>query len=178
VPLHVVRFDLANRDASSVICAACAHQLRGDGFIANHNDVGEKNGERLIAEQRARDTDSVSETERLRLLDEFEIDEMTERIELGLHFVEVALAEKAFEFGIRSEIGLKQSAVFANDQDDGFDATCGGFLDRILDERFARDRQHFLRQNLRGREHAGAVTRGRDDCLCDFLASGQARPPV
>ena len=111
----------------------------------------------------------MSETERLRLLDKFKFDEVTERVELRLHFVELTLTEEAFEFGIGSEIGLKQSSCVSNDNDDGFDATGGGFLNRILDQRLARDRKHLLGQSFGGGKHTGAVTGGGDYGFCDFL---------
>ena len=175
--LHFVWLDLTNRDGSRIGRVAGAHQLRGDRFIADHNDVGKQDGKRLVAEDGAGDADGMSETERLLLLDIFELYEVTQRVEFGLHLVKLTLAEKAFELGIGSKIGLKQSSVFANNQDDGFDSTRGSFLDRVLDQRFAGDGQHFLRQNFSGGKHASAITRCRDHCLGDFLTSGQALPP-
>src|SRR5690348_6281980 len=99
--------------------------------------------------------DRVAEAERLLLAD---ADDLAERRTRGLERVEAlaALLHRRFELEADVEIIVEHSLATAGDEDELLDARLARFIHGILDERPVHDRDHLLRDALRGGEQAGA----------------------
>ena len=84
--------------------------------------VGQDDGERLVADQLARDEHGVAEAERLALADVREVDQVRDLADLGELFALAARLEKRLELDRHVEVILDGVLAAAGHQDDVVDA--------------------------------------------------------
>ena len=129
--------------------------------------VGQDDGERLVADQLARDQHRVAEAERLALPDVGEVDHVRDLADLGELLALAARLEERLELDRHVEVILDGVLAAAGDEDDVVDAGRDRFFDAVLDDRLVDERQHFLRLRLGGGKEAGAEAGGGEDGFAD-----------
>ena len=129
--------------------------------------VAEDDGERLVADQLARDQHGVAEAERLALPDVREVDHVRDLADLLELLALAARLEKRLELHRDVEVILDRVLAAAGDEDDVVDARRDRFLDAVLNDRLVDERQHFLRLRLGGGQEARAEAGGGEDGFAD-----------
>ena len=129
--------------------------------------VAQDDGERLVADELARDEHGVAEAERLALADVGEVDQVRDLADLGELLALAARLEKRLELDRDVEVILDRVLAAAGDEDDVVDAGGDRFLDAVLDDRLVDERQHLLRLRLGGRQEPGAEAGGGEDGFAD-----------
>ena len=121
-----------------------------------HQHVGQKERERLVADQFARAPDRVAEPERLLLAGEAGrarlgqiVTQHVERLLL------LALEQRHLQLELAVEMILDDALVAPGDEDEMLDAGLARFVDDVLDQRPVDHRQHFLGHGLGGGQEPG-----------------------
>ena len=122
--------------------------------------VAEDDGERLVADQLARDQHGVAEPERLALPDVGEVDHVGDLADLVELFALAARFEERLELDRDVEVIFDRVLAAAGDQDDVVDAGRDGFLDAVLNDRLVDERQHLFGLRFGRGKEAGAEAGG------------------
>ena len=146
----------SSRSKTSISCLQ-RRRIRIDHVVA------EDDGERLVADQLARDEHGVAEAERLALAHVGEVDQVRDLADLVELLALAARLEKRLELDRDVEVILDRVLAAAGDEDDVVDAGRDRFLDAVLNDRLVDERQHFLGLRLGGRKKAGAEAGGGED---------------
>ena len=154
---------------AAVVIVGVRHLLH-DRRLAVEQVVGKQYRERFVADHRFRTEHGVAEPERLRLADVDAVDVLRDHVAHEMQ--QLALAPR-FEFGFQF-VGLIEMVFDGplrapGNEDHVGDSRRHSLLDRILDQGFVYDGQHFLRARLGRREETGPQPRDRKDGLSDFL---------
>ena len=129
--------------------------------------VAEDDGERLVADELARDQHGVAEAERLALPDVREVDHVRDLADLVELLAFAARFEERLELDRDVEVILDRVLAAAGDEDDVVDAGRDRFFDAVLDDRLVDERQHLFRLRFGGREEARAEAGGGEDGFAD-----------
>ena len=133
--------------------------LRQAAALVLHQHVGQKERERLVADQFARTPHRVAQAERLLLAGEAGRARLgqivAQHVERGLL---LALEERDFQLELAVEMILDDALVASGDEDEMLDASLTGLVDHDLDERPVDHRQHLLGHSLGGGQEPGTET--------------------
>ena len=136
------------------------------GTSEQHQIVGGDHRDRLAVDHVARTPDRVAQAERLLLADIGDLtgieQHVLERVELRLL---IARHQGVAQLVAVIEVVLNGGFSTAGDEDELLNSGGTRLLDRILDERFVDNRQHFLGQRLGGRQKPGAEAADRKNRL-------------
>jgi hypothetical protein len=148
------------------------NELLGSGIFAGDEDVAEQNGERLVADEIARDEHGVAQAERLFLPRVADLDHVADAAHhFGLVFFPFFL-EKTHEAGGGIEMILDGIFPSAGDDDDVLDAGSDAFFGDILNLRLIDDGDHLFRLRFGGGKKTGTEARGGKNGLADFANMG------
>ncbi len=135
-----------------------------------HDHVGQKQRERLVADQLARAPDGMAKPHRHLLAGEAGLaGRRLQPLQAGELVVLAALRKRVVELELDVEMILDDRLVAAGDEDEVLDPRVARLVDDILDDRPVDDRQHFLRDGLGGREEPCAEAGDREDCFANSL---------
>jgi hypothetical protein len=134
------------------------------GHLALDQIVHEADGEGLVAHDVAGAPDRVAQAFGLLLagINHGACGGYARGQELELGGLRLAL-QRLEQLGCAVEMVLKDRLASARDEDELLDPRGHRLLQRVLDNGPIHDRQHLLRQDLGGRQHAGAQTSDRED---------------
>ena len=131
---------------------------------------GNKQRERLVADQFARAPDGMAEAQRHLLAGEAGLPRRRlQPLQAGKLVVLAALRQRVVELELDVEMVFDDRLVAAGDEDEMLDAGLARLIDDILDDRPVDDGQHFLGNGLGGREEPRAETGDRENCLANSL---------
>ena len=132
--------------------------------------VRQKDGERIVADERACAPDGVPQTERHLLTHGYE------RAGLHLRALQrrqrirlVTFAQRSLEFKGDVEMLYKCGLAAAGHHAELLDACGPCFLDRVLNQRLVYNGQHFLRRGLCGRQEPCSQSGNRQDRFSQFF---------
>src|SRR5262245_51407261 len=149
VILHlIVRHGLDREDVAAMLRIGVDYLGEAAFALRLHQDVGEEQRERLVADDVARAPDGVAEPERLLLAGEARAPrwrKIIERIELGFL---AALGEHLLELGGTVEMILDQALAATSDEDEMLDAGIPRLVHDMLNDRTVDDGQHLLGYRL------------------------------
>ena len=147
--------------------------------VAHHQIVGQKDGERLVADQMAGAPHGMAEPERALLAG---IGDPAgcrdDGVELVQEIVLAPLAERHFKLGGGIEMVFDGVLRAAGHEIAFLNAGGRCFLERVLDQRLIDNRQHLFGHGLCDRQKTGAEPRHRKHCLAYafcHLALGYSR---
>ena len=147
------------------------HAAAGTVSMADHQLVGQENGERLVADNRPRTPDRMAEAQRHLLANRDEIS----RGEAGRleDFERLGpVAHRRFEFVGNIEVIDDRGLAAAGHEDHLLDPRLARLVHRILDQRPVDDRQHFLGDRLGGGQEARAEAGDGEHGFADGFADG------
>ena len=138
--------------------------------VAERNHVGQKQRERLVADDVAGAPDRMAEP--MRRLLAGEADGAGRQLQCAqrgklLHACPTRVSVST-QFGLDVEIVLDDMLVAAGHEDDVLDARLQRLVDGILHDGTIDDGQHFLRHRLGGGQETRAETGNRYHCFSDF----------
>ncbi len=124
--------------------------------------VGQKQGERLVADDLASAPHGMAEPERRLLPGEARLAGTRQLLLQERELVLLAaFGERALELELAVEMVLDDALVAARHEDEMLDAGGLSLIDHMLDDRPVDHGQHFLRDRLGGRQKPGAETGDR-----------------
>ena len=137
--------------------------------------VGQNHREGLVADERARDEDGVSEAERFALTNVGQVDLARNLTDLGELVLLSPRLEERLELDRDVEMVFDRVLAAARDQNDVVDAGGDSLFHAVLNDRFVDEWQHLLGLRLGGREKARTESGGGEDRLANLLTSGILR---
>src|SRR5680860_448624 len=151
-----------------------AEQLR----VVHHDVVTEQLRERFVTHVVARHRHRVAEPVRITLADEVDVPQLGRLLDLLQQLVLTLAFQVELELEGAVEVVFNRAFAATGDHEDVSEPRPHGLLDDVLDRGFVDDRQHLLRQALRGREETGAEPRSGNDGLPHLLgpAHGYSEP--
>ena len=135
--------------------------------LADHDVIGEDDGERLVADQVLGHQHGVPETELLLLADVGDLGQVADRPDLPEHLDVALLLEQVLELEGQVEVVLDRPLLAGGHDDDLLDTGGDGLFDRVLDDRLVDEGQHLLRLRLGGRAGSGCPSRRRGRRPCE-----------
>ena len=151
-------------------------QLLQAGRVAQHQIVGQQDGERVVADEGAGAPDGMAEAERHLLADG---GDRARRHRLGAQQFQrlalVALGQGGFQLEGDVEMFDQRGLAAAGDHAELLDPGGARLIDRVLDQRLVDDRQHFLWHRLGGGQEARAEAGDRKHGLAQWF--NQETPP-
>ena len=137
-------------------------------LLGLHDHVGQKQRERLVADEVARAPDGMAEAERHLLAGEARLARRRlQPLQPGELLVLAALGQRVVELELEVEMIFDHRLVAAGDEDEMLDAGFPRLVDDILDDGPVDDREHLLRNGLGGRKKPRAETGHRENCLAN-----------
>jgi hypothetical protein len=132
------------------------NKLQCNRILVSHDDVRKQYGKSFLTQERTRTRNRVSKAKGFLLLNVLEGQSAFQRIYGVRNRRQAAMCEEGAQLGIGLEVRLDQGFMVADDENDGGKTTGGNLFDRVLNQGFACDRQHFLWQGFCGGQHPGA----------------------
>src|SRR5277367_3188607 len=162
--------DFDDRGEVAAGLAIGVDHLRQAWRLTDHQIVGEQYGKRFVADQPARAPHGVAEAERHLLPGIGDLAGFWQpRLQLFEQIRLAPLAQGRFELEGAVEMILDRTFRPARDKKELLDTRCLRLLDRVMDQRFVDDRQHFLGHRLGCREKPGPEPGDREDSFADAL---------
>ena len=146
------------------------------GGLAEHQVVGQQDGEGVVADEGAGAPDGVAEAQRHLLADRDEragLQRLAPQLGEFLSSLPRSL-ERALQLEGDVEMLHERGLAAAGDEAELLDAGGPRLLDRVLDQRLVDDRQHLLRHCLGGGQEAGAEAGNGQDGLAQRLSHNVA----
>src|SRR6267378_419813 len=162
-------FDGDGTDAGGLVNA---DELFGSGIFSGNEHVAEKNGERFVADEIARDEHSMAEAERLllaRVADLHHVGDLADQFRL---VVFAFFFEEALQRGSGIEMVFDRIFALAGDDDDVLDAGGDALFGDVLNLGLVHDGEHFFGLRFGGGEEARAEARGGEDSFADAVLRG------
>ncbi len=155
---------LGGHDRRLHVLEGIHHLLQARGGCINHV-VGQDDGEWFIAHKVARHQHGVPQPHRFLLADVGEPHHVRNLAAEGQKVGLPALLQRALQFVAHVEMVFDGRFAAAGDNHDLVAARGQRLLDTVLDDRLIDQREHFLGNGFRGRQKAGAESRGRKNRL-------------
>ncbi len=172
VKMRFVFGDLLNGDGADAGGFVNADELFGGGIFSGDEHVAEKNGERFVADEIARDEHGVAEAERLflaRVADLHHVGDFADQFRL---IVLALFFEEALERGSGIEMVFDGILAFAGDDDDVLDAGGDAFFGDVLNLGLVHDGEHFFGLRFGGGEEARTEACGGENSFADAVLRG------